>query len=138
MRVARARQTAYHGGMSQFRPSRALAAIVTIFSLLFAQLAVAAYACPRLEAAVQQAAMPGCAEMQMQEAALCHTHCDAAGQSLDRPDLPQVQAFVPAALSVVLSPEPRAQLRAHPDAGQPPLTRSTAPPLAIRHCCFRI
>jgi hypothetical protein len=130
--------------MKVSRPSRVIAAIITIFSLLFTQLALASYACPGLNAATPAATAPDaapmsdCANMDMDQPGLCHTHCQAGNQTADTPQAPLVQPFVAAQLSVVLS---GAESVATSLALQPQgelLKRSTAPPLAIRNCCFRI
>ena len=127
--------------MKLSRPSRFIAALVTIFSLLFTQLAVAAYACPASNAAPAAMSamgdMPGCQGMDMNQQGLCAAHCDPGHQSLDTPGAPHVQPFVAAALAVVLvSAFAQQPAAARPDAYR--LTRTTAPPLAIRNCCFRI
>ena len=131
--------------MKVSRPSRVIAAIITIFSLLFTQLALASYACPELNVAkrtaiAQTVEMPGCAnmDMAMDQPGLCQPHCAAASQTADTPQAPLVQPFVAAELTVVLSVA-TAAVPTH--ALQPEgvlLKRSTAPPLAIRNCCFRI
>lgn len=122
------------------RPSRFLAALVTLFCLLFTQLAVAAYACPgagAMTAAASSGSMPDCTDMEMPQLMLCAAHCEAGHQSLDTPGTPHVQPFVAAALAVVLSGDSRQYaLAAAPPTDR--LTRSTAPPLTIRNCCFRI
>lgn len=129
--------------MKLSRSSRCLAAAIALFCLLFSQLAVASYACPNLLGdTVQQVSatpMPGCTGMMdMGQPSLCQAHCDTGHQSLDTPDAPQVAPFLARELALVLpdiaAVEPAAPL--HPDATL--LARSTAPPLAIRHCCFRI
>ncbi|WP_426175315.1 hypothetical protein [Massilia sp. TWR1-2-2] len=128
------------------RPSRVIAAIIAIFSLLFTQLALAAYACPDLDVAksvamaTDGAKVPGCAnmDMKMDSPGLCHSHCEAGDQTADTPQVPLVQPFVAAELTVVLSV---AESVSQCDTLQPEgvlLKRSTAPPLAIRNCCFRI
>jgi hypothetical protein len=116
-----------------------------LFSLLFSQLAVSAYACPVLnEAQKAQASdmanMPGCTGMNEDKGspALCAAHCDAGHQSAETTGTPAVQPFVPCSLEVVL---PRIEHSAPPLGPlleSVPLTRATAPPLAIQHCCFRI
>lgn len=132
--------------MKVSRPSRVIAAIITIFSLLFTQLALATYACPELNLAKPVAMamdvvkMPGCAsmDMKMDQPGLCHSHCEAGNQTADTPQAPLVQPFVAAQLTVVLSV---AKSDAPSHALQPEgvlLERSTAPPLAISNCCFRI
>jgi hypothetical protein len=127
-------------------PSRVLAAIITIFSLLFTQLALASYACPGLNAAkpamvaADAGDMPGCADMNMEtpHPGLCHAHCEAGSQNVDTPQAPLVQPFVAAELTAVVSaPEPVASSHAL-QAHWVFLQRSAEPPLAIRHCCFRI
>jgi hypothetical protein len=134
--------------MNVARPSRVIAAIITTFSLLFTQLALASYRCPGLYAAKPQAMvadamkMSDCAsmdmDMDMDLPGLCHSHCEAESQTADTPSAPLVQPFVAAELTVVLSPaEPVAPSHAARTEGVL-LKRSTAPPLAIRNCCFRI
>lgn len=130
--------------MKLSRTSRAIAAFATLFCLLFSQLAVAAYACPGLapaQAAIMAGGMSGCPDMDMkmdkEQPGLCKAHCEAGQQTLDTAGLAQVPPFMPAALSAVLGeriatmPQVAAQ-----DADR--LSRSTAPPLSIRNCCFRI
>jgi hypothetical protein len=125
------------------RRLRPFVALLAIASMLFMELAVAAYACPGLQAssavATQTAADvdPACAGMDMADPALCHGHCHSAAQSLDKPAPPSVPPASCASLPVVFAaPLPMAAGA----AGEPEslLSRSTAPPLAIRHCCFRI
>lgn len=125
------------------RPQRVIAALITVLSLLFTQLAVAAYACPDLtmaamSAKAMQEAMPGCTEMDMAKPGLCQAHCASGHQSLDAPAAPHVGVFIATGLVIVLpagivfNPELPTRVSATL------MKRSTAPPLAIRHCCFRI
>ncbi|AIY39462.1 hypothetical protein LT85_0302 [Collimonas arenae] len=116
--------------------------------MLFMQLAVAGYVCP--EHAVEQIsemagmsvmadsqAMPGCEQIDHAQPSLCKVHTQAGQQSLDKPNLPHVQPFVPATL-VLLSV---IAVVDYPIALLPESTwlqRATAPPLSIQHCCFRI
>lgn len=126
--------------------SRLFAAGLTLFALLFTQLAVAAYACPELgqssPVAVEliiDADMPGCQGMPPDQAAptLCAAHCDEPAQSADTTSAPAVQPFIQAALSVVLTYGNAARFtHLMPDRGN--LNRSGSPPLIIRNCCFRI
>ena len=123
------------------RPSRVFAALVTLFCLLFTQLAVAAYACPSLKAttavAMADADMPGCQSMKMERTGLCQAHCVVGQQSLDTPGAPCIAPFVAAELALVLvdtAVNTSTPLRRDVDL----LARSTAPPLTIRNCCFRI
>lgn len=124
------------------RPSRFFAALLTLFCLLFTQLAVASYVCPTLEmtpapkATMSHADMPGC-QMDIADKGLCKAHCEAGNQSLDKPATPHVSPFIPAELAVVLVVGAvTASESALPVANW--LARTTAPPLTIRNCCFRI
>lgn len=129
--------------MKQSRIRRILAALITMFSLLFAQIAVAAYACPDLAmtamaAKAAQEAMPGCTDMDMAQPGLCEAHCASGHQSLDTPANPPIAAFMPSRLVAVL-PALEILFPVTPvQTNLSLLARATAPPLAIRHCCFRI
>lgn len=132
--------------MKPSRTTRIVAVIFAVISLLFTQLALAAYRCPGAAipemamASGNMQAMPGCDRMDMEQPTLCyaHAHDQLHHQSLDKPDLPQVSSFIavaPVLFLVVL------------DAIEPApatstvmsfLTRTTAPPLTIQNCCFRI
>jgi len=131
------------GRMKMPRTVRLVAAIVTMFSLLFAQLAVAAYECPELtvssmSAKAAQDAMPGCTDMDMAQPSLCQAHCATGHQSLDAPAAPHIAPFVSCGLVAILGVADKLVSMASPPAGSPLLTRTTSPPMAIRHCCFRI
>lgn len=131
--------------MKLSRPSRFFAALLTIFSLLFTQLAVAAYACPNLKLTPMSMspgagmeAMSGCTRSDAQQPGLCKAHCDRNQQTLDVPSAPHVTPFVAASLSCVLpAPGLAPPVYASFDASLT-LQHATAPPIAIRHCCFRI
>jgi hypothetical protein len=127
--------------MKPSRTSRIIAAVIAVFSLLTTQLALASYACPALaapERVVAMAGMDNCSGMDMEQPGLCHAQGHAVHQSLDKPDLPQVPPFLVAGpvLQVQL-PDYRGFI-ATPVHDAVELARSTSPPLAIRHCCFRI
>jgi len=134
--------------MKLTRPSRLLAALVTLFSLLFMQFAVASYVCPRQPvgqhdqpAAVKldggEQSMPGCTGMDMEQPSLCHAYDQADSQSLDKPGTPLVPPFAPASLSVTLGALEMIYPPVQEYAQSALLLRATAPPLAIQHCCFR-
>lgn len=135
--------------MKTSRSSRVLTAIVAIFSLLFMQLAVASYVCPgasmgsqnnATSATAAAADMPDCDGMDPAQSTLCHmyAHGEPTKQSLDKTPTPDVPPFVPVTLILDLQ---LFEVASIPDA-QPylpvALTRTTAPPIAIRNCCFRI
>ena len=127
------------------RSVRLLAALVAAFSLLFAQLAVAAYACP-VQAPAKMSAHGGahpcpgghCQDMAKQQPTLCQAHCHPADSSPDRSAWPPVAQFTALAAFVIM-PAPRVHDVAQTDVfTHPILARATEPPSAIRHCCFRI
>lgn len=134
--------------MYRNRRTRLITLLLALVSLLFMQLAVAGYACPgkqsKIEPAVTmakaKAAMP-CAEsmeMTLDEAQpnLCQAYCQAESQSAYKYQLPPFLAVdaLPStpALQLALLPVVEVPLRT------PHLQRTTAPPLAIRNCCFRL
>lgn len=137
--------------MKFFRSSRLITACILLVSMLFMQLAVAGYACPNLNigpaepvsismsmSADDDMAMSGCSGADTAQPSLCQANDQAGNQSLDKPPLPLVQPFMAVALTLVF---PNVEL-AVSDTGAEPvsplLLRTTAPPLSIRNCCFRI
>lgn len=123
------------------RPSRVIAAFIALLSMLFMQFAMASYVCPGMNSGNGSgtAVMSKCENMDMAQSGLCHAHAHdlTSKQSLDKPELPSVQPFVPGGLVLAVMVD----LAARPLATPPEsslLTRSTAPPIAIRNCCFRI
>lgn len=135
--------------MNRSRQSRFVAALIALFGVLFMQLAVASYACPELQMGQAGAStamstdaadqnMVGCQGMDKVQPSLCHAHDQVGNQSLDKAELPHVQPFMAAALTLVFDDiEPAySPIAAQPDSVL--LTRATAPPLSIRHCCFQI
>lgn len=134
--------------MKLSHPSRLIAGLVAIFSLLFMQFAVAAYACPGLAAGQNNSVemlvsagdrdMPGCIGMDDVQPNLCQAYDQAGNQSLDKPELPNVQPFNAASFVLAVSfiyPVPR------PIVNQSDsffLRYAAAPPLSIRNCCLRI
>ena len=132
--------------MIRNRRHRLITVLFALASLLFMQLAVAGYVCPGSGskiaevAAMAEAGMP-CAEsmplnMDDQQPHLCHAHCQAGQQSADKYQTPAPVALgaLPAdfSLQVALPVFSEAPLQA------PHLQRTTAPPVAIRNCCFRL
>jgi hypothetical protein len=134
--------------MKFLRSSRLLTACIVLVSMLFMQLAVAGYACPGLNLGqVSESAsmtmddamaMSGCAGTDQAQPSLCHANDQAGNQSLDKPPMPHVQPFVAAVLTLVFR---NVELIDHATDAEPDallLARTTAPPLSIRNCCFRI
>ncbi|MFM9433026.1 hypothetical protein ACFDR9_000055 [Janthinobacterium sp. CG_23.3] len=135
--------------MKSSRQFRYVAALIALFSMLFMQLAVASYACPNLRTGQNNGAlaqssgsgmrnMSACTGMDMQQPSLCHAHSQTGNQSLDKPELPQVQPFVAVELMQALIFLDTAYRPHAVQSPAPLLQRATAPPLSIRNCCFRI
>lgn len=135
--------------MKTFRSSRILTAIVAIFSMLFMQLAVASYACPGVSmgspndgasASALAADMPNCDGMDPAQSTLCHlyAHGEPSEQSLAKTPVPDVQPFVPVILVLDLRLFDVATIPVVKPYLPIALTRTSAPPIAIRNCCFRI
>lgn len=130
--------------MTRIRHFRLVTALVALFCVLFAQFAVAAYACPGMNTfqAVQSSvhsghAMPGCHGMDTRQPALCQAHDQSGNQSLDKPDIPQVLPFIPSQIVAQLMPVDESGSIVAVSVPAPDMAHATAPPLAIRHCCFR-
>ena len=114
--------------------------------LLFAQLAVASYACPSLsgmESADVSMSMPsmppGCDQIDSDAANLCAEHCRQGQQSVDTAPTHAVSAGIPTLLYSIPS-EPQHALGSGrsfpaPDAS---VDAPPEPPHAILHCVFRI
>lgn len=132
--------------MISTRRTRLITALFALISLLFMQLAVASYACPGVESkvaeisAMTEAGMP-CAQSMtrnMDEAQpnLCQAHCQAGQQAADKFELPSPVAIATLppdfTLPVMRPALSEALLQA------PHLLRTTAPPVTIRNCCFRL
>ncbi len=132
--------------MFALRRTRLTTTLLALISLLFMQLAVASYVCPGAVAKLAEAAAmaeagtpcAGSMALNMDDAQpnLCQAHCQADQQSADTYQLPSLvtlAVFLPAYPPSVAAPVP-----VGPALQTPLLRRSTAPPLAVRNCCFRI
>jgi hypothetical protein len=116
---------------------RLVAAVLALVSLLFMQLAVAAYACP-MQAHEMAAPMADCHGMDRVSPTLCQAHAEPVKQSLDKASTPAVQPFVAAAvLFEVVGLDPLMPRSAQVIPSSVPAA-GAAPPIAILHCCFRI
>lgn len=135
--------------MKMSRPSRFVAAFIALFSVLFMQFAVASYVCPGHQAGqmdepfsmsggADMQHMPECHGVDLEQPSLCHAHDQVGNQSLDKPELPQVQPFIAAALALTLPPIDIVNRPLGEKVEDVKLTRSTTPPLSIQNCCFRI
>lgn len=110
--------------MGMVRRTRFIAALIAGVALLFAQLAVSAYACP----------MTGTSADTEMNASLCERHCDYGNASLDQAKSPAGVALAdPGVMRIpvaALPPQPQVTARTlratWPAAGPaPPLIRST-------------
>lgn len=121
------------------RAWRHLAGYLGILALVFAQLAVSAYACPMtpigaMDAVSAVAAQAPCDDVDHAAANLCDKHChdaersQAAGAGIN-------WAFVAGYVAVLHLPFVRAS---SPSGENPALRHATFPPATIRNCCFRI
>lgn len=130
------------------RPHRLLAATIVLFSILFMQLAVSAYACPApgpghdsrpaSPATTQSAETMPCHEIDMEQPTLCHASHQGDKQSLDKPATPSLAPFVAIGYGLPTSPGILTFQNFPSARAATLLTHATAPPIAIRHCCFRV
>jgi hypothetical protein len=120
------------------RTIRACLALIAIASLLFTQLAIAAYACPaQASTTVQvQPAMDHCQDMDAFLPSLCQAYGHANQVSPDHGQQPPVQPFLPSGFVQILS-QPAAALPLYSVQEVDALTHPIRPPIAILHCCFR-
>ncbi len=126
--------------MTFLRRHRLITVLFALVNLLFMQLAVASYACPSAVSKVAEAGMPyaGSLPLSMDDGqpSLCQAHCQASQQSADTHALPSPVALsaLPAAFTLPVT----APVFSGAPLQASHLKRTTAPPVAIRNCCFRI
>jgi hypothetical protein len=136
--------------MKLSRHSRLIAALIVLVSMLFMQLAIAGYACPSFKVAPSDdsmsmsmgssgdQAMSGCMGSDKLQPSLCHAQDQNTNRSLDKPATPHVSPFLPAALTLIVRNINPVDISTDRQPNTLLLARSTAPPLSIRNCCFRI
>ena len=115
-------------------------------AVVFAQLAVSAFACPMLTGVVGGQAevvddivdsvASSADAAPMSQPALCHKHCANDQQGVN--DLPSPLASVAFAPAFVVTLPIMPAMTITAITLSPPLLHATSPPLSIRHCCFRI
>ena len=76
--------------------------------------------------------------MDTAQPSLCHAFAHSDRQSLDKPEFPNVHPFVPAMLTLIFLNFDDLYSPVDTRSGTTLFTHATAPPLSIRHCCFRI
>jgi hypothetical protein len=126
-----------------------------IVSLLFLQLATAAYACAmhstppadsNMAASAPMAGMP-CAEvmaggdratMDSAQPGLCHEHCKGGEQTIEPAATVALTAPAMVVLFVITAPAAPAGEAGVWQLGQVERDSAPPPPHAILHCCFRI
>ena len=126
-----------------------------IASLLFLQLATAAYACAmhstppadsNMAATASMAGMP-CAEamagadmatMDADQPGLCHEHCKGGSQTIEPAATLALAAPAMVVLFVITAPAAPAGGASGWQLGQVERDSAPPPPHAILHCCFRI
>ena len=114
------------------RRIRSLTAVLASAMLLFAQLAVSAYACPAVAAAHEPVAMAADCDQDMGNANLCESHCDYGSASFEAAKPLQVPAVaMSSGLRIELPDSCAASTVARPPrvaagpAPPPPLARFT-------------
>lgn len=128
------------------RPFRRFTVLLSLLALLFSAAALAGYACTGSEKALQLAQMidagAPCAEtmsraMDEEQPGLCHAHCQSDEKSAD--------TFQPPVFTKLMQMGPVLAVPAVNPPSAPAnglmvsqLRRETGPPLAVRHCCYRI
>ena len=125
--------------------------IVMLLMMLWTQLAVASYACPSMlkgafadSSIADDGAMAGCDDMRAMATVtdpdnpnLCLQHSLQGDQHADTGPWPLLSQLSVAFL-VIDNVDRLAQVATQRMVGARQLTRTTAPPIAIAHCCFRI
>ena len=115
---------------------------VGIVAIVFAQLALSAYACPMLLEEVGDRADTASVSAQpanypeFASPNLCHKYCAEGQQNIN--DAPQLQAFAALGRGFSVTPVMTSTATMPTTRLTNPLLHGPAPPLTIQHCCFRI
>ena len=128
------------------RPFRKLAGWIGIVAVVFAQLALSAYACPLLFQSLGESADSvgqwdvtsdvTSSSPDFMSSGLCKKHCENEQQSVN--DSPHPLASVTNAPAFILALVANPPAPSASKALAPSLLHATSPPLSIRNCCFRI
>jgi hypothetical protein len=131
--------------MKTFYTTRYLTALITLMGMLFVQMS--AFACQDVHLSqssqhvmmamddAEMADMPCCAHEKQAKALLCEAHCHPDG-TLDKATITDVPELLAAQFYEI--PVMASAYQDEPHHSFAPFTRTTAPPITIRHCCFRI
>ncbi len=134
--------------MKLSRPLRFIAALIALLSVLFMQYAVASYACPGISmgeggnmslmsADMNYKSISECDGTDAVQPNLCHAYDHMGKQSVDKPELPQVQPFIAVGLALPVNVVTLVLPDTAPSVNGG-WTHPAEPPLTIRNCCFRI
>ncbi|TAL55695.1 hypothetical protein [Pandoraea sp.] len=123
---------------------RLLATLVALLSVLYSQLAVAAFACPAMFSSSSQVAVASVGSAQMNCVRMNGLHPSACRARINLGK--QAAVAVKKALGYLAGPGPAFVVPVQPAAFQvtstspnaPGLLRATSPPLAVRFCRFQI
>jgi hypothetical protein len=128
------------------RRFRLLTILLSLWAMLVSTGAMAGYACPGAGSGAELAQVSEAAASQAETVAsqvddeqtgICHGHCQSEQKSAEPfnpPSFPTLDQFSAALIvAPLIAPSP-------PAAGVlvSQLRRETAPPLSVRHCCFRL
>jgi hypothetical protein len=123
---------------------RKIIAALGLVALLFAQLVVAAYACPTpadrkapMAEVVTPAAVQPCQNnMDQERPNLCKQHCEQASQSVDTKVPMAIDAPALPLIAMVVQTDTHLPIKA--TVQEDLLANVAEPPLSIRNCCLRI
>ena len=124
---------------------RGLAALLTMISLLFMQLAIASYVCPlpsstpTIHSNSVAMQMP-CNQSDHMQPGLCHARASDIGNklSLDIPDTPFVDVFLPVTMAQTIDMKVVDTMVGNQRNRADVHVRATSPPTLLLHCCFLI
>lgn len=122
------------------RKNRFITALYTLFSLLFMQLAVSAYACQGVaDSSVQSmSAMDGqgCQKMDQEQGNVCKSHCEKSSQSVD--SVPHATPDAPVLPLLAVTPRLDAHLPSASSLHGALFAGIAAPPPSLRFSVLRI
>ncbi len=130
--------------MLSLRRHRLIPVLLALASLLYMQLAVAAYACPVVDkvaeiAAMAEAGLPCAGDMatvDLDQPGLCFAHNQTSDRTTTKVDLPSPVQSMATGFRFTSEPYRARPVAARAQAGPP--SRNAAPPIAVLHCCLRI
>ena len=91
-----------------------------------------------MAAAMADGGMVACDDMDPVQPSLCHAYGQSGDQSLDKPAVPPLQPFLAVGFGGLVTPPATAESVSFELPATTFLAHATAPPVAIRNCCFRV